>query len=65
MATSAVPQAAVRSSSASVPRAAPRGIRRSLGETTVARLPDRINDTVTATTFRDLDRIFTSTGTPL
>jgi hypothetical protein len=38
-----------------MPPAAPRGARRNIGEYTNAPVPDRIEGTITATTFRDLN----------
>jgi len=50
-----------RSTAACIPPAAPRGARRSVGEYTDAHLLDRIESTITATTFRDLNPFCSST----
>jgi hypothetical protein len=54
-ATSAAKPAIARSTAARIPPAAPRGARRNIGEYTNAHVLDRIESTITVTTFRDLN----------
>jgi len=57
-ATSAAKPAVARSAAARVPAAAPRGARRNIGEYTNAHVLDRIESTISVTTFRDLNPFY-------
>jgi len=51
-----------RSIAARIPPAAPRGVRRNIGEYTNAPVLDRIESTITVTTFRDLNPFYSPTA---
>jgi hypothetical protein len=53
-----------RSTAARIPPAAPRGARRNTGEYTNAHVLDRIESTITVTTFRDLNPFCSPTAAP-
>jgi hypothetical protein len=59
-ATSAAKPAVAQSAAARVPAAAPRGARRNIGE--YAHVLDRIESTISVTTFRDLNPFYSSTA---